>query len=314
MNENFDIICIGEGLVELSAQDSLTYAQSFNKYYGGDALCAAVAAARLGSRVGFISRIGNDYFKDFLLESMQMDGLDTSHIKIVEGVNGVYFVARPNDNDKTKEFAYYRKKTAVLNLSVDDIAFDYLEKTRILYSSGMIQSLSPSYDEALRESFKFAKENGILTAYDPNYSSSTVDLNGARDYFDSIVEYVDILLLNAEHDAQSLIELPAPEKIIRYMNDRGVSVVVVRNGKEGYTVGYNGEIKHFPSIITNPVDTTNNGDAFNGGFLHGIASGYPPFEAAQLAAVVAKYQAKQIGAIKSLPYKDEIYSEFRNKI
>lgn len=48
--------------------------------------------------------------------------------------------------------------------------------------------------------------------------------------------------------------------------------------------------------------------------MHGIASGYPPFEAAQLAAVVAKYQAKQIGAIKSLPYKDEIYSEFRNKI
>ena len=55
MNENFDIICIGEGLVELSAQDSLTYAQSFNKYYGGDALCAAVAASRLGSRGGFIS-------------------------------------------------------------------------------------------------------------------------------------------------------------------------------------------------------------------------------------------------------------------
>ena len=138
-------------------------------------------------------------------------------------------------------------------MSVDDIAFDYLEKTRILYSSGMIQSLSPSYDEALRESFKFAKENGILTAYDPNYSSSTVDLNGAREYFDSIVEYVDILLLNAEHDAQSLIELPAPEKIIRYMNDRGVSVVVVRNGKEGYTVGCNGGMKRLPRLMNNPV-------------------------------------------------------------
>lgn len=312
MNKNFDIICIGESLVELYANDSLTYAQTMSKYYGGDALCVAVAAARLGSRVGFISRIGDDYFKDFLLESMQMDDVDTSHIKLVDGVNGVYFVARAHDCDKEKEFAYYRKKTAVMNLSIDDISWDYIEKTSILYSSGMIQSLSTSYDEVVRESFKKAKENGILTAYDPNYSSSSVDLNGAREYFDSIVEYVDIMFLNAEHDAKSLIELPAPEKIIRYLSDKGVSIVVVRNGKEGYSVGYNGEIKHIPSIISNPVDTTNNGDAFNGGFLHGIAAGYTPFEAAKLASVVAKFQSKQIGAIKSLPYKEEVYTEFRD--
>ena len=48
MGENLDIITIGEGLVELSSNKSLTYAQTLDKYYGGDTLCTAVAAQRLG--------------------------------------------------------------------------------------------------------------------------------------------------------------------------------------------------------------------------------------------------------------------------
>ncbi len=310
MKESLDIICIGEALVELSADESLTYAKTLTKYYGGDTLCTGVAASRLGSKVGFISRVGNDYFKDFLLESMQMDGVDTSHIKLVDGANAVYFITRPGD--KSKEYAYYRKKSATSNLSIDDISEEYLEKALVLYSSGVIQSLSPCSDEALRQSFRIAKEKGIQTAYDPNYSALINDVDDAKESFESIVEYVDIMFLNAKHDAQKLFDLSSPDKIIRYLSDRGVSIVVVRNGEEGYTVGYNGEIRHFPSIFSNPIDTTNNGDAFNGGFLHGIVSGYTPFEAANIAAIVAKFQSKQIGAIKSLPHREEVYAEFRD--
>ena len=65
MIKNLDIICIGEGLIELSSDMSLSYASCLNKYYGGDAICTAVAAVRLGSKVGLISRVGNDFFKDF---------------------------------------------------------------------------------------------------------------------------------------------------------------------------------------------------------------------------------------------------------
>ena len=69
MDERFDIISIGESLIELSSDKSLTYAECLTKFYGGDTLCTAVAAARLGSKVGYITRVGNDHFKDFLLES-----------------------------------------------------------------------------------------------------------------------------------------------------------------------------------------------------------------------------------------------------
>ncbi len=58
------------------------------------------------------------------------------------------------------------------------------------------------------------------------------------------------------------------------------------------------------------VDTTCSGDAFNGGFLHAISSGFSPFEATKFASVVSGLQSQKIGAIKSIPTKEEVYSEY----
>ena len=59
------------------------------------------------------------------------------------------------------------------------------------------------------------------------------------------------------------------------------------------------------------MDTTCSGDAFNGGFLHALSHGFTPFEAAKFASIVAGLQARGIGAIKSIPSKDEVYSIYR---
>lgn len=310
MTENLDIICIGEGLIELSSNESLSFANQLDKYYGGDNICTAVSASRLGSKVGFISRVGNDYFRDFLLESWQIENIDTSQIKLVDGFNALYIITRPEN--KSKEFAYYRRKSAATNLSIEDISAEYIEKASIVYSTGITQSLSITAAEAVKKAFEIASEKGIQVAYDPNYSPLLAELDEAKEHFEEVIEYVDIVLLNSKHDAMKLFELDSAEKIIKYLHDRGVSKVVVKEGAEGYTIGYNGEINHIPSLSENIVDTTNSGDAFNGGFLHGLESGLTPFEAAKLASIVAKYQVQGMGAVKSTPFKDEVYTEFKS--
>ena len=63
MGEKLDIITIGESLIELSSPTSLAYSQTLDKYYGGDTLSTAVAAQRLGSKTGYISRVANDPFR-----------------------------------------------------------------------------------------------------------------------------------------------------------------------------------------------------------------------------------------------------------
>ncbi|OGH96876.1 MAG: hypothetical protein A2287_09520 [Candidatus Melainabacteria bacterium RIFOXYA12_FULL_32_12] len=309
MTDSIDIISIGESMIELSTNESLTYAQILHKYYGGDTLCAAVAAARLGSKVGYITRVGNDFFKDFLLDSWQAENIDINYVRLVDGYNGLYFISRQQSGEK--QFAYYRKKSAASTLSVDDIPEDYIERASIIYSTGITQSISNSAKEAVGKAFNVAKEKGCMVAYDPNYRPQLWSISEAKEALEEIIDYVDIIFLNTSHDAEKLIGISSPDKIIKYFWDRGINTVVTKMGKDGSTIGYNGEMNHVPSCVTSVVDTTSAGDAYNGAFLHGITVGYTPFEAAKLACIDSGMQVQGLGAIKSIPYKDQVYAEFK---
>ncbi|MDD3150438.1 MAG: sugar kinase [Candidatus Gastranaerophilales bacterium] len=308
--DNLDIICIGESLIELSTNESITHTEFFSKYYGGDTITTAVAATKLGSKVGYISRIGNDNFKDFLLDCWQAENIDISNVKLVDGINGLYFVSVQESG--RREFTYYRRKSAATNLSIDDIDSEYIETSGIVYSTGITQSLSSLSKEAVKKAFFIAKGKGIKTAYDPNYTPRLWNVEEAKEALEEIIENIDIIFLNTKHDAEKLIELTSCEKIIKYFWDRGVSMVIVKEGEEGCFVGYNGEINHIDAVHNNVVDTTCAGDAFNGAFLHGIASGLTPFEAGKLAVIVSGFQVQKLGAIKSLPSKEEVFAEFES--
>ncbi len=311
MDEKLDIIAIGESMVELSTDEKLKDAECLHKYYGGDALAAAVAAVRLGSRVGFITKLGNDAFKEFLLDSWKSEGLDISQVTLSDERNGLYLIARPNFREK--EFAYYRKKTAPAKLSIDDISENYIQNSKIVYSSGITQSLSLSAREVVKSCFKSAHDMHLLTAYDPNFNSSVFSLEDAKEYFDEVISDVDILFMSAKHDV-AILGIESIDAAIKYLWDKGVSIVVIKSGNDnGYYTGYNGTIS-FTKFYTNDVsDTTCSGDVFNGGFLHGMTHGCTPLEATQLASIVAGLQAKGIGAIKSIPFHDEVYSIFKGE-
>ena len=243
------------------------------------------------------------------MDSWQLEGLDISQVKLVDGINGIYFVALPEDGEK--EFSYYRKKTAATRLSADDISEDYIKSASIVYSTGITQALSISAREAVKKAFELAKKHNIITAYDPNYDSCIHNIDEAKEELDEIIDFTDILFLNLQHDAQKLYELESPEKIIKNFWDKGVSTVVVKSIKDGgYHVGYAGDINFAEFWSSEIVDTTGSGDAFNGAFLHAMSSGMSAPESAKLASIVAGMQCKGIGAIKSIPYKEQVYSAF----
>lgn len=309
MDEKLDIITLGEGLIELSSDVSLSLATSLDKYYGGDTLAAAVAARRLGSKVGYITRVGCDYFKEFLLDSWQAEGLDISQVKLTGDFNGLYLLARPKNG--AKEFSYYRKKTAASKISIEDISEKYIESAKIFYTSGIAQTLSLSVKEAVGKAFVIAKAKGLTTAYDPNYTPLLTTPEEAKEAFDDVIQNIDILFLSEKNDASKLFELNSTEKIIKHFWDLGVNTVVIKSSQHGgYYTGYAGDIVFCDFFSVQTVDTTCSGDAFNGGFLHAISSGFSPFEATKLASVVSGLQTQKIGAIKSIPSKEEVYSEY----
>lgn len=311
MDEKLDIVAIGESVIELSSSESLHHAKCLDKYYAGDVLTSAIAASRMGSKVGYITRVGDDYFKNYLLDSWNNEGLDITQVKLAEEDNGLCLIARPTDGNK--EFSYYRKKTAATKLSIEDISVDYIKSSKILYSSGMTQSLSLSAKEAVKKAYEIARENGVTTAYDPNFTKRFMTVEAAKENFDEVIQNVDILFLNSNNDAKNLLEIDSYENIIKYFWDNGVNIVVIKSKENlGYYTGYNGDIIFTKMYTADVVDTTGSGDAFNGGFLHAINSSYSPFEATKFAAIVAGLQARNVGAIKSIPYKSEVSDIFNN--
>ena len=311
MTSETDLITIGESLIELSTDTKLAEADTLTKYYGGDTLAAAVAAQRMGSKVGYITKVGNDHFKDYLLESWRNEGLDISCVKVVDGYNGIYFVARP-END-TKEFSYYRKKSAACLLNVNDIDKDYILNTKAVYSSGITQSLSINTREVVKEIFKIAKENNILVCYDPNFTEDIWSVEEAREALSEVIDYVDILFLNTTKHGKELITIESVDGTIKYFWDKGVKTVIIKSSKEqGYYIGRDCEIVFVGFYNTDDLkDTTCAGDAFNGAYIHEILKGSTPVESAKFAAVVAGLQAQNTGAIKSIPYKETVYKHFK---
>ena len=299
--QKIDIAIIGECLIELTSNGSLAESSTLNKYFGGDTVTTAVAVARMGGKASYITKVGNDGFSEFILSSLKKENIDTSLIKTNDEQNGMYIIA--NTQDK-KELLYYKRKTAATKLNIEDIPEDFIKQVKLLYSTGIVQSLSASSRELVRESFRIARENEVLTAYDPNFTSCFMSSEDTKDLLEEIVDYTDVIILSLKGDAVRLYGIDSIEQIIKHLWDRGVKTVVIKSHIDnGYYTGYNGNISFTEFYNTSKaIDVTASGDVFNGGFLYAITNGYQPHEATKFASVVSGLQTQNYGAIQSIPY------------
>src|SRR4029453_12627461 len=104
-----DIVALGEPLVEFNqarADDPSSYLQGF----GGDTSNMAIAAARLGARVGYATRLGNDAFGRMFVDLWTREGVDTPGVAFdTDAPTGVYFVTH---GPRGHEFSYLRAVSA----------------------------------------------------------------------------------------------------------------------------------------------------------------------------------------------------------
>ena len=193
-------------------------------------------------------------------------------------------------------------------LSIEDISFEYIQNASLLYTTGVTQSLSISAREAVLKAYKIAKECNLITAYDPNFYSKLWSSEEAKEAFDEISEYIDILFLNDRYDSKIVIDSDSISNTIKYLWDKGISTIIIKSSIEkGYYVGYQGNIEFVKNHNDNIIDETGKEDAFNGAVLYGIVTGMTPLKSVNLGSIVASLQIKNYGAIKSIPSKEEVY-------
>ena len=166
-----DIVALGEMLIDFTMQGVNSQGQrSFAQNAGGAPANVAAAAAKLGAKVAFIGKAGNDMHGRFLKETLDKCGIDSNGFILSED----YFTTLAFVNvkpDGEREFSFARNHGADKMLNAADIPLDILLSAKILH----IGSISLT-DEPCRGATMFAvkktKENGIIISYDPNYRAS----------------------------------------------------------------------------------------------------------------------------------------------
>ena len=301
-----DMITIGECMIELFSDQPIESADTFERSLAGDTFNILVAAGRLGTTTGFITRLGNDPFRNYLTLAFESENVDTSQIQIVPGFNAAHFVSINANGDR--DFVYYRANSAPTTLNPSDINPSYIASSKILHCSGIAQAISKTSRAAVLEAAKIANKNGVMVSYDPNYRYQLWDVNEARCAMEEIMPFTDIFLPSAPADSKILFDTEDENIVLDLAKSMGVQTCVITMGENGALVSNQKDTFHLAPYNQNKiVDTTGAGDAFKGGVIHGILSGKSLRQSAHIGNIMAGLTIQGRGALGAMPTGQEVY-------
>ena len=182
-----------------------------------------------------------------------------------------------------------------------------------MHCSGIAQAISETSRQAVLKAARIAKDHGILVSYDPNYRHQLWTHKEARAAMEEIIPFVDIFLPSAPADTIPLFDTDNPESAVSEAQRRGVKTTVVTMGEKGSLLSSPEGSKWFePFIGGRVIDTTGAGDAYKGGFIHGLLEGFTPSEAATIGNISAGLTITGRGALGAIPDRKKVYNIFEN--
>ena len=301
------VLCLGEALIDFIAETagSLATAPRFLRCAGGAPANVAVGIARLGVACGFIGKVAADPFGDFLVTTLQTNGVDTRRVvRSRDARTALAFVSRTAGGER--DFLFYRNLCADLQLTEKDLPLDWLQQARFLHIGGVSLSSDPSRQATLR-AIEYAKANHVIVTFDPNLR---LDLwkNGlaeCRQVVRSALSSTEIFL-PSEEELLLLMNTKDLDKAASQVLELGPRVVCVKQGPKGASVtamSPQGRVEGFrQAAFTVPVvDTTGAGDGFNAGLLAGLANGMSLPVAVRQGTGVAALVITKKGAMSALP-------------
>ena len=302
MSKRFDIVAIGEAMVEFnqtSAPGNSTYLQGF----GGDTSNAVIAAARQGARCAYVTRLGDDEFGRMCLALWASEGVDSSAIEIDPSApTGVYFVRH---DSRGHSFSYLRAGSAASRMTPQSIASQLLADTRFLHVSGISQAISPGARSTVRHAIESGRAAGASISYDPNLRLRLWPIELARAVIIETMALSDVFLPSLD-DLQAISGLLAPADIVDWCHRMGAPWVVLKLGAQGCLVSDGTSQSAIPAFLVDAVDATGAGDCFDGSLLARLADGGDLLTAARWASAAAAIATTGYGAVKPLPSFAEV--------
>jgi ribokinase len=262
---------------------------------GGKGSNQSVAAARVGGKVTFISKIGRDAFGDIALKTWKDEGIVARAAQSDKEPTGAAYIFVNHDTGENAIIVYPGAGGTISVADVDAVG------DAILGAKVFVTQLEQPAASAQR-GLEIARAGGVVTIFNP---APAVPIP------DSIYPFCDYIVPN-ETEAAALTGLPVAtlndaKRVGDALLAKGAKNALITLGERGALLHNSGSSTEIPAFRAGPVvETTGAGDAFVGGFAAAMARGSDPVEAARFGCAVAGISVTRAGTAPSMPRLAEV--------
>ncbi|MFT3901897.1 MAG: ribokinase [Niabella sp.] len=291
---NMDMV-VNTGHIPVPGETVL--AGSFFMNPGGKGANQAVAIARLGGSVQFISKVGNDVFGRQASRMFDMEGVNIKYLfSDEEQPSGVALITVEQSGENCIVVAPGANAALVpadMEQALDDIG-----------ASAMLLMQLEIPLPTVKYLVDYAANKKVKVMLNPA-PAATLDKDLLRN--------IDIITPNMTEAALiagiKVNDVEDAKKAARIIYEMGVATVIVTIGAQGAVVCEKGELFIVSSPKVTAVDTTAAGDVFNGALAVALAEGRSIADATHFACIAASISVTRKGAQSSIPYRNELIGE-----
>jgi ribokinase len=263
------------------------FGQKFDLGFGGKGANQAVAARLCGGEVFMVARVGSDLFGPATIENFRQQGIDSTHVKQVDGLSSGVAPIFVEPNGQNRILVVKGANDALKPADVDAAA-------EMLKSADCIVLQFEIPQETVYYTIEFARRHGIRCILNPA-PAQPVDLAGLKD--------LDYFVPN-ESEAETITGCPVKniedaKTCAAKLVAGGIRRVIITLGANGSLLAGRTESEHVAPFAVHSIDSTGAGDAFIGSFAVFLGEGVPEREAVRCANLYAGLSTTGVGTQKS---------------
>lgn len=303
---------VGELLIDFQSvgTESLKNTKEFVKNAGGAPANVCVQAVKLGQNAAYLTKVGDDGFGDFLIETLKNESVDTEFIsKSADHDTSLAFVSFRENGER--EFSFYRRAAADLHFTPKDFEKVEFDAGDVL-EFGSVALKTDDAKEAHKYLIEKAKRAGGLICFDPNLRFNLwEDEEELRRTVKEFSVYADIIKVG--RDELEFLTGKPDYGGVGCMFTGNLKILLVTDGGKGAKLYLaDGKVYECGGYKVKAVDTTGAGDSFFGGFIArimengGISDDADYAEMLCFACKCGAYTTTHYGAIPAMGDKQTI--------
>ena len=281
-NDAAVIVGLGEAMIRLSARDHepLAVARDFRANVAGAELNLLIAAAQLGARARWLTRLPENELGLMMRAHAQSFGVEVCAVEEAQSRAGLFFL-ETGATPRPSRVLYDRRDSAASHLGPEDFEWtEVLRDARVAHLTGITPALGERPLAASRAFMSTARELGLVTSFDVNYRSQLWGLPEARAALTPLLALSDIVFAGPGDLVVLTGREGSGDDLARHLLEGvGVSTVVLRERVElgddqlGVTVRVRGQLQAEATASGRVVDQLGAGDAAAGAFLASMMRG-----------------------------------------